>query len=162
MMKRILCIFTRWLYENCFSALVERQIHENLLGKPHVFGGDAGRVQVAPSALVANALFNVVSGHIRIEDHVSLGHNVCLLTGTHDPSLRGHDRQWTWPTEGRDIVIKEGAWLASNVTVVGPVTIGEHAVVAAGSLVNKDIPPGVIAAGSPARIIRKINHDNKT
>jgi acetyltransferase-like isoleucine patch superfamily enzyme len=151
-----------WIYRRYVAPRVDRQVYEHLISRPHIFGGDESRVQIAPTALVSNVLLNVVSGHIRIDDHVSLGHNVCLLTGTHDPSLRGHDRQWTWPTEGRDIVIKEGAWLASNVTVIGPVTIGEHAVVAAGSLVNKDIPPGVIAAGSPARIIRKINHDNKT
>jgi acetyltransferase-like isoleucine patch superfamily enzyme len=161
-MGQIIRKLAETVYRRYFAGQVEKDIKGFLLQRPVIFGGDESRVRIAPTAQVANALFNVVSGHIRIEDHVSLGHNVCLLTGTHDPSLRGHDRQWTWPTEGRDILIKEGAWLASNVTVIGPVTIGEHAVIAAGSLVNKDIPPGVIAAGSPARIIRKIDHDNET
>ena len=147
-----------WLYGRYFAGRVERQIYDHLLQKPHIFGGNESRVQIAPTALVANALFNVVSGDIRIEEHVSFGHNVCLLTGTHDPTLRGHDRQWTWPKEGRDITIKQGAWLASNVTVIGPAVIGENSVIAAGSLVNKDIPANVIAAGTPARVIRKIDY----
>lgn len=150
------------IYRRYLAARVEAEIKSFLLHRPVIFGGDEDRVKIAPTAQVNNALFNVASGNITIESYVSFGHNVCLLTGTHDPALRGHDRQWTWPTEGRDIVIKEGAWLASNVTVIGPVTIGEHAVVAAGSLVNRDVPPGMIAAGSPAKVIRKIEDDNKT
>lgn len=149
------------VYRRYFAARVDSEIRNFLLHRSVIFGGDEGRVKIAPTAQVNNALFNVASGNITIGNYVFFGHNVCLLTGTHDPALRGHDRQWTWPTEGRDIVIKEGVWLASNVTIIGPVTIGEHAVVAAGSLVSKDIPPDVIAAGSPAKVIRKIDYDNK-
>ncbi len=150
--------FVDWIYRRYLAPRVDRQIYDHLLMRSHVFGGDESRVEVAPTALVGNALFNVVSGEIRIEDHVSLGHNVCLLTGTHDPALRGHDRQWTWPKEGRDITIKRGAWLASNVTVIGPAVIGENSVIAAGSLVNKDIPDNVVAAGTPARVIKKLDY----
>lgn len=157
-MKKLTRKLAAWLYRRFFAGEVESDIKSILLYRPLIFGGDESRVRIAPTAQVSNALFNVVSGNVRIEDRVSLGHNVCLLTGTHDPALRGHARQWTWPTEGRDIVIKEGAWLASNVTVIGPVVIGENAVIAAGALVNKDIPANVIAAGAPARIIKKIEY----
>jgi acetyltransferase-like isoleucine patch superfamily enzyme len=150
--------FFDWIYRRYIAPRTESQIYEHLLMKPHIFGGDASRVAIAPTALVSNALLNVVSGCIRIEDNVSLGHNVCLLTGTHDPSLRGHARQWTWPEQGRDITLRRGSWLASNVTVIGPAVIGENAVIAAGSLVNTDIPANVIAAGVPARVIKKLEY----
>jgi acetyltransferase-like isoleucine patch superfamily enzyme len=54
------------------------------------------------------------------------------------------------PKVGRDIVIGEGVWLSSNVIVVGPCTIGEHAVVGVGSLVLNDVECYTVVAGSPA------------
>lgn len=55
-----------------------------------------------------------------------------------------------------DIVIGRDAWLATNVTVVAGVTIGEGAIIAAGSVVTRDIPPYTLAAGAPARPIRDL------
>ena len=60
------------------------------------------------------------------------------------------------PRTGRDIVVGEGAWLASNVTVVGPCTIGEHAVVGVGSLVLHNVEPYAVVAGVPAAVLRTI------
>jgi maltose O-acetyltransferase len=47
-------------------------------------------------------------------------------------------------------------WLASHVLVLGPVTIGEHSVVAGGSLVREDIEPYTVVAGRPAKVVKKI------
>jgi acetyltransferase-like isoleucine patch superfamily enzyme len=54
------------------------------------------------------------------------------------------------------VVIGEGAWLASLVLVLGPCRIGPHAVVAAGSLVIRDVEPYTVVAGQPARLLRRI------
>ena len=56
----------------------------------------------------------------------------------------------------KPIVIGDGCWLASGVTVCGGVTIGKNCVIGAGSVVTKDIPDGVFAAGNPCRVIRKV------
>ena len=53
-------------------------------------------------------------------------------------------------------MIGEGVWLASHVLVLGPLTIGEHAVVAGGSLVREDVPPYTVVAGRPAKVVRTI------
>ena len=53
-------------------------------------------------------------------------------------------------------VIKKGASLGSNATILCGVTVGEGAIVGAGSVVTKDVPPGVIVSGNPARVMRKI------
>ena len=53
--------------------------------------------------------------------------------------------------------MKKGAWLAGGVTVLPGVTIGERAVIGAGSVVTKDIPADVVAVGNPARIVRHID-----
>lgn len=58
------------------------------------------------------------------------------------------------------IVIEDGCWLASNVTVCGGVTIGKDAVIGAGSVVTRDIPAGTFAAGNPCKVIRKITEED--
>lgn len=149
--------FVDWIYRRYFAPRVDRQIYEHLLMRPHIFGGDENRVRIAPTALVGNALFNIVAGEIKIGEYAFFGHNVCLLTGTHDVRLRGYDRQQNWALDGRGITIEDGVWLGSNVTVIGPVTIGKDSVVAAGAVVTKDIPSAVLAAGVPAKIVRKLD-----
>ena len=59
------------------------------------------------------------------------------------------------------ITIGDGCWLCSGVTVCGGVTIGENCVIAAGAVVNRDIPPNCIAAGVPARVIRKLDEQDR-
>jgi hypothetical protein len=66
------------------------------------------------------------------------------------------ERQTAIPRTGRDVVIHEGAWLASGVLVLGPCEIGAHAVVGAGSLVLGDVPPYAIVVGRPAKLVRMI------
>jgi acetyltransferase-like isoleucine patch superfamily enzyme len=121
--------------------------------------GDPARLHVHPTAVVNNALFNVGSGDITVGEYAFFGHNVSVLTGTHDFNTFGRERQLAIPRSGRDVVIGEGAWLASNVMVLGPCRIGAHAVVGGGSLVLGDIAPYTIVAGSPARVLRTIPHD---
>ncbi len=59
----------------------------------------------------------------------------------------------------KPIVVKRNAWLGANVTVLPGVTIGENAIIAAGSVVNKDVPANMVVVGSPARVIRPINSE---
>jgi acetyltransferase-like isoleucine patch superfamily enzyme len=106
--------------------------------------------------VVNNALFNVSGGEITLGEYVFFGHDVAILTGTHDIEKFGLERQMTFPRSGRDVVIGDGVWLASHVLVFGPVTIGEHAVVAGGSLVREDVEPYTVVAGRPAKVVKKI------
>jgi acetyltransferase-like isoleucine patch superfamily enzyme len=130
----------------------------SMLRQHHVYG-DAALVEIAETANVNNGLFNVASGTIKVEDYVFFGHNVCVLTGTHDYTKFDLERQTTIPKSGRDVIIKRGAWIASNVTILGPCLIGEHAVVAAGSVVSSDVAPHSIVGGIPARKIGEINQN---
>lgn len=122
--------------------------------------GNPKRLRISPSASVHNAYFNVLSGDIDIGEYVFFGHNVAIITGTHDYRVLGYARMNTVPQEGHDIVIEDGAWIASNSTVIGPCRIGAHSVVAAGAVVVKDVPPLTVVGGVPARFIRSINYDN--
>jgi acetyltransferase-like isoleucine patch superfamily enzyme len=111
--------------------------------------------------VVNNALFNLESGDITVSEFAFFGHNVSVLTGTHDFRRFDKERQDSIPRTGRDIVIGRGAWLASDVLVLGPCIIGKHAVVGAGSLVTHDVEPYTIVSGRPARMIRRIEHDSE-
>jgi serine acetyltransferase len=118
--------------------------------------GPGERLHVAPTAVLNDALLNTVSGSIIVEEYAFFGHGVALLTGTHDVSRTGLERQLAVPTEGRDIVIGAGAWIASRAIVVGPCRIGANAVVAAGAVVSADVPADAIAAGIPARVVGSV------
>lgn len=125
------------------------------LHQPLIYG-DAIRLHIHPTAVVNNALFNLSSGDITVGQHAFFGHNVAILTGTHDFTKFGAERQVAVPKTGRDVVIGEGAWLASFAIVVGPCSIGAHAVVGVGSLVLDEIAPYTVVAGSPATVRRTI------
>ena len=135
---------------------IDRYMETRFLYKYLLYGTEE-RLEIDETAVVNNATFNTISGDIKIGEYVFFGLNVSVLTGTHDYNKFGSERQMAVPAFEKDVIIKEGAWLASNVTVIGPCIIGEHSVVAAGSLVNKDVPPYTIVAGIPAKVIKKIN-----
>ncbi len=123
--------------------------------------GDRSRLHIAPTATVNNALFNLSAGEVTIGEHAFFGHNVAVLTGTHDVTKFGDERKQAHPREGRDVVIKEGVWVATNATIVGPCTIGEHAVVGACSLVQEDVEPYTVVVGVPAKEVKRIDHPDE-
>ncbi|MGH3566691.1 MAG: acyltransferase [Pseudonocardia sp.] len=118
--------------------------------------GDRSRLHLPESAIVNNALFNMSGGAITIGEYAFFGHDVAVLTGTHDVEKFGRERQLAFPRSGRDVVIGDGVWLASHVLVLGPVTIGEHAVVAGGSLVRENVEPYTVVAGRPAKVVKQL------
>lgn len=138
-----------------------RETEDPALFRPLVYG-DPARLHIHPTAVVNNTLFNLSSGEITVGDYAFFGHNVSILTGTHDWRKFGAERQVAVPHSGRDVVIEEGAWLSSHVVVVAPCRIGAHAVVGVGSLVLGDVESFTIVAGSPARVLRQIPRPDET
>ncbi len=111
----------------------------------------------------ANFNFTVLDcGTVTIGKDVFFGPNVSLVTPVH-PYLPD-ERRIRYKEDGsaynmeyaKPIVIGDDCWFGSNVTVIGGVTIGNGTIIGAGSVVTKDIPSGVLAAGNPCRVIRNI------
>lgn len=98
-----------------------------------------------------------IEGKVTIEDNVFFGHGVKLLARGHDYRVFDVARQRQ--ITQKPIHIKQGAWVSSGAIVLGGVTIGKHAVVAAGSVVTKDVPDYAIFAGNPAKLIKYTNRD---
>ena len=119
--------------------------------------GDRSRLNVARSAHMMNALFNVSSGTISVGEHTFAGHNVSIITGAHDYNLRLQRRMRETPHDGRDIHIGAGVWIGSNAVILGPCRVGDHAVIAAGAVVTGDVEACTIVAGVPAKLIRRID-----
>ncbi|MEO5678114.1 MAG: acyltransferase [Acidimicrobiales bacterium] len=138
------------------SELWGQLIRQTFNKHPLIIGSELARLSIHSSAIVNDATLNIGSGRITIGEFAFFGHGVSLLTGTHDISKRGLERQGAVPDSGRDITIGCGVWLASGVVVIGPVSIGADAVVAAGSLVLHDVPPGAVVGGVPARLLRTL------
>lgn len=90
-------------------------------------------------------------GGITIEDEVQIGPRVNLVTENHplDPA----DRK---SLDLGAICIKRNAWLGAACTILPGVTIGENSVVAAGAVVTRDVPPNVVVAGIPAKVVKKL------
>jgi acetyltransferase-like isoleucine patch superfamily enzyme len=94
---------------------------------------------------------------VHLEDGVFIGHNVTFTNDRFpravnpDGSLQT-DADWTL----EETHVRRGASIGSSVTVLGGVTIGEGAIVGAGSVVTKDVPAGAIVAGNPARLLRSL------
>jgi acetyltransferase-like isoleucine patch superfamily enzyme len=129
------------------AHVAERSLRE------HRVWGPPGRLEIAPTAHVNDALFNTVSGTITVGEHAFFGHGVAVLTGTHDVAQTGEARQRAVPADGRDVQIGPGAWIGTRALVLGPCRVGADAVVAAGAVVTHDVPDGARVAGVPARAL---------
>ncbi len=103
---------------------------------------------------------------VTIGNDVFFGPNCSLVTPIHP--LLMEERKIRFKEDGTaydleyaaPITIEDGVWLASNVTVCGGVTIGKSSVIGAGSVVTRDIPSGVFAAGNPCRVIREVTEED--
>lgn len=98
-------------------------------------------------------------GQVRIGNNTLIGPNVGLFSGNHTIDAEERAAGGLIP---KPITIGARVWLCGNVTVVPGVTIGDDTIIGAGSVVTKDIPSGVIAAGNPCKVLRKITPEDKT
>ncbi len=95
---------------------------------------------------------------VTIEDNVFIGHNVTFINdlyprATNTTGQLQNEEDWVCvPT-----LVKKGASIGSSATILAGVTIGENAIIGAGSVVTGDVPPNMIVAGNPAKVLRKIN-----
>jgi acetyltransferase-like isoleucine patch superfamily enzyme len=94
---------------------------------------------------------------VTIEDNVFVGHGVTFIN---DSYPRATTESGTLQTESdwhvETTLVKRGASIGSGATILANVAIGENALVGAGSVVTRDVPPGAIVAGNPARVMRAI------
>ena len=99
---------------------------------------------------------------VTIEDGVFLGHSVTFINDSYPRATAadGHlQTEADWKVE--KTVVKKGASIGSGSTILANVTIGENAIVGAGSVVTKDVPANAIVAGNPAKLLRYVAEESR-
>jgi len=132
-----------------FSDLIGKKLDESFAMIPPFYTDFGLNIEIGKNVFINHACTFMDRGGISIEDNVLIGPKVNLITTGHPLELENRRS-----TISKPIVIKKYAWLGANVTVMPGVTIGENAIVAAGAVVTKDVPPNTIVAGVPAKRIR--------
>lgn len=152
--------------------------HDSILGCTFVFESEQGFVSIGDRSFVNGGTSLISRSKIEIGDDVTIAWGVCVYD--HD----SHSLDWRARVEdlrclredlraGRDslaskdwsvictkpIRICDKAWVGMNAIILKGVTIGEGAVVAAGAVVTKDVPPWTVAAGNPALVVKCIDHE---
>lgn len=110
------------------------------------------------------ANFNLIildADRITIGDNVVIGPNVTIAAADHPIHPRSRTDGLSFPIVYAPITIGNDVWIGAGVTILKGVKIGDGAVIGAHSLVTKDIPPMVVAAGTPCRVIREITDEDR-
>ena len=135
-----------------FSELTGRKVDDRFRLIPPFYTAYGLEIRVGHRVFInQNCTLYDLAG-ISIGDDVMIGPNVSIITEGH-PVAPSRRRACV---VGKPIVIERNVWIAAGATIVGGVTVGENSVVAAGSVVTRDVPPNTLVGGNPARVIRSI------
>ena len=135
-----------------FGELIGTQVDDGFTLIPPFYATGGTGMKVGRNVFVnQNCTFYDLGG-LEIGDDVMIGPNVSLITSGHpvEPSRRRDC------VVAKPIVIGRNVWIGAGATIIGGVTIGENAVVAAAAVVTRDVPPNTLVGGNPAKIIRSI------
>ena len=135
-----------------FSDLIGKKVDDSFLLIPPFYTTGGVDISVGRNVFVnQNCTFYDLGG-LDIGDDVMIGPNVSIITSGHpiEPSRRRAR------VVAKPIVIERNVWIAANAIIIGGVTVGENSVVAAGSVVTRNVPANVLVGGNPARVIRSI------
>ena len=165
----------RKLLEIIFKSPFLERWNVRILKKLGVkFGGDISSVRVAKCTIMGGPYRNLSIGEhshilensfILLRDKVIIGNNVgiaygvSIMTSSNASAslfLLKHFPAFTAP-----VIINHDVWIGANATILGGVIIGECSVVAAGAVVNKDVPPYSVVGGVPAKVIKRIETKNE-
>ncbi len=134
-----------------FSILIGKNVDETFSLFPPFYTDCGKNITVGKNVFINSGCCFQDQGGITIGDGTLIGHQVVLATLNHDLEPQKRKSMIAAP-----ISIGKNVWIGSHTTILSGVTIGDNAVIAAGAVVNRDIPENTVAAGIPAKIIRSI------
>lgn len=140
---------------------LRQRLLEELLGsveedteiRPPLYVDYGSKIAIGARCFANFGLVALDVAQITIGDDVQLGPNVQLLTPTHPVEPVARRDRWE---SAQPITIGDNVWIGGGAIICPGVSIGDDTVVGAGAVVTKDLPAGVVAAGNPARVIRKV------
>lgn len=111
----------------------------------------AGHVRIGARAFIGHdVLISGGDAEVSIQEDVDIAPRVVIVSGTHEIDLDGP--RIAGRGLSRPIVIENGAWIGAGSIILGGVRIGHHSIVAAGSVVGRNVPPYTLAAGVPSTV----------
>ena len=139
-----------------FPATPQRTADSRLAAPAPITAPDAARVRIGEGTFLNLNVMVASVELVEIGSHCMLANGCFVTDGNHrfdDP-----DRPVTWQgfTTKGPTRIGDNVWCGANVVVTSGVTIGERCVIGANSVVTADVPPGSIAAGAPARVLKAV------
>ena len=135
-----------------FSKLTGKQVDKSFRFFPPFYTDCGKNISVGKNVFINMCCRFQDQGGISIDDGCFIGHNVTLATLNHDINPKNRITMHPAP-----IKINKNVWIGSDTTILPGVTIGEGAIIGAGSVVVKDVPSNCIAAGNPCKIIKYIS-----
>ena len=108
-----------------------------------------------PNAEINSRCFLLAKDRIEIGENSTLAYGVTVLTSA-NPNGPLNELSKIYPKKTAPVIIGRNVWVGANATILPGVTIGEFSVVAAGAIVTKDVPSGVLVAGNPAVVKKKL------
>ncbi|SDL60170.1 Acetyltransferase (isoleucine patch superfamily) [Catalinimonas alkaloidigena] len=132
-----------------FLRIFNKKIHPTAVVLMHTRILNFWKIEIGPRAIInQRCLLDCRRHQIRIEEDVDIGPYTKIWTEGHDPDSEAH------ALRGGDVVLKDHVWVASGVTILPGVTLERGAVVAAASVVTKNVGTLEIVGGNPAKLIR--------
>ena len=155
--------FARWpVHGNVLEAFREGrlEIGAHALLEPHVWltAPGASRIRIGSGTFLNIAVMVAAVDLVEIGDHCMLANGCFVTDGNHRFDDPGRPVTWQGFTSKGPTRIGDNVWLGANVVVTSGVTIGERCVIGANSVVTTDLPPFSIAAGAPAKVLRRIEY----
>jgi hypothetical protein len=135
-----------------FEELTDAKVGEGFRLIPPFFTDCGRNIRIGRRVFINQNCTFYSLADITIGDDVLIGPNVSLITSGH-PVAPSERRAFL---VGKPITVANGVWIAAGATVIGGVTIGENSVVAAGSVITRDVPANTLVGGNPATVIRSI------
>lgn len=134
------------------------KVGKNPYVEPNIFCGFGWNIEVGDNFFANNNCVFVDPGKIIFGDDVKIAPQCGFYTALHplDPQQRKDNYEAAYP-----ITVGNNVWFGGGVKVLPGVTIGDNAVIGAGSVVTKDIPANSLAVGNPCRVIREIRSEDK-
>lgn len=137
--------------QKLMALLTGRQIDSEFMMFPPFYSDFGKNIHLGKKVFINSGCCFQDQGGIYIGNNVLIGHKVVLATINH--GLCPSDRSTNYPAPVR---IGNNVWIGANATILPGVSIGDDAVVAAGAVVSRDVGPGLVAGGVPAKILKKV------
>lgn len=163
--KRIL---SKWLINHFFSCTrffkikriillwcgIKVGVDTKIVGP--IYFGNVSTIEIGKNCWIGENIHLDGNGSIKIGDNIDIAPHVIISTGGH---LIGNNMRRAGENKVNSVIIKNGCWIGTRTTIINSIVINEGVLVAAGSVVNKDVAANILVAGVPAREKRRFSND---